>query len=176
MFIAAHEEDSVSESNHIQEQLTAAIESVELPDDPQARDIAVRWPIAATAQIDSDSRDVTGRVTIYNMVGPKACVLRSLLDVSGTSRTNSAGTATFRLNEFLCLRPGTARRLFEAPINIVVTPRSEAPAILTAKTEIASNTADVTITVWSWKLVDGSPLPGISFYWRCLAPFTSEIV
>lgn len=175
MFDDAHEEDSVSESNRIQEQLTAAVENIQVPDDPEARDILIRWPIAATAQIDSGSKDTTGRVTIYNMLGPKACVARSLLDISGVSRTSSAGTITFRLNDFLCLRPGSPGRLFEAPINVVVTPRSEGPAILTARAEIAPNTEDVAITVWSWNLSDGSPQPGISFYWRCMAPFTIEI-
>jgi hypothetical protein len=67
---------------------------------------------------------------------------------------------------------------YESPINVVVTPRGKATAMLGAEASIGPGTnnrpEDVTITVTAQDQ-NSNPVGGVRFYWRCLVPISSVV-
>ena len=125
-------------------------------------DIAVRWPISVYETSE-------GSATVHDVLGPQFCTPNHLLDVAGMASTDSDGQAELSLNQFHCLDRGKQLG-YHYPINIVATPRSNAPTVLSVWTEVVDDQPqDVRITVQSWNL-DGDTEGGIPFYWRCLVP------
>ncbi|HLG12215.1 MAG TPA: hypothetical protein VI876_10705 [Dehalococcoidia bacterium] len=161
----------MSESERIAEEVRSALRRVEAE---FGQEIAVRWPIAAYGTSE-------GSVTIYQVIpGSEYCTSHRLLDVAGTGTTRQDGRIDLSLNDFHCLdrraEPGSTVLGYDHPINVVATPRSNFPVLLTVKAQIAVGKVpqDVTITVSSWD-TNGAAVGGLPFNWRCLVPIT-EIV
>jgi hypothetical protein len=119
--------------------------------------------------IASQSYDDNGVVTYQRIFFPsKSCAQRRLLDVAGSSVTADDGKRVFLLTDFLC----STVNAFDAPVNLVVTPRSTTPFYVTTEYTLVQNPSlptsfsDLQITVLSWN-PNGSPAPGVAFDWRC---------
>lgn len=128
-------------------------------------EVVIRSPVGVnTFEPDGSitSRDIgtTGAST-------KACGSARVLDVSGTARIGSDGTAKFVLSDFHCVEGS----VYHHPVNFVATPQSHSPVYLTSVQTLTSNRRDVTITVHAWDM-NGTPAPNASFDWRCCVPFS----
>ena len=92
------------------------------------------------------------------------CTLSSVFDVAGKARTDSDGTVTMLLSDFLC---GDNRpRAFDAPAVIIATPRAKAPLSITARAQVTADKKDVQIEVETWTTA-GVPAANQSFDWNC---------
>jgi hypothetical protein len=90
-----------------------------------------------------------------------------LYDVTSLATTGADGKIVLKLTDFLC--PAEEGALsFQQPVNIVATPNSSKPFFLTVDQALShvDPIDNFEITVWAWD-ADGSPAPGVNFYWRC---------
>ena len=102
------------------------------------------------------------------------CEVNPLLDVAGSSSTDSDGRLLLLLSNFIC---GFQDAVPAEPINVVATPRTATPFNVTLTHELATTTAslaDVQITVFTWA-PDGAAAPNVPFDWRCRVAMQSVI-
>lgn len=85
-------------------------------------------------------------------------------DLGGHARTNKEGRYEWRLSNFVCL--GNNYADFSTPLSLVTTASGRRPAIMTVL--LRDTGRDVVFDVLSLAL-NGDPLPGVKFYWRCWA-------
>ena len=114
------------------------------------------------AVASSSSEDGITTLRDLVVVSPNRCYRTRLLDVGGFATTGGDGKSQFRLTEFIC---HTGER-FGQPINVVATPLSSEPCLLTLRHTLVNDGEDVEIQVWSWD-TGGKPAPTVSFDWRC---------
>lgn len=137
-------------------------------------EIAVTWPISTNQAGD-------GQVTHFHLFLQEFCSNAELLDVAGYGRTGQTGEVELSLNEFHCRDvPAAAGRNtlgYRHPVNVIATPRSSSPVLLSATARIGpgdNRPEDVFITISAWDL-GGDPAPNIRFYWRCRVPIVEVI-
>ena len=119
----------------------------------------IRFTYAVASKV---SEDCTTTLRDLVVPRPNQCYDARLLDVGGYATTGDDGRTQFRLTEFIC---HTGER-FGQPINVVATPLSSEPCLLTLRHTLVNNGEDVEIQVWSWD-TGGKPAPTVSFDWRC---------
>lgn len=130
--------------------------------------IAVSWPIAV-------STSEPGSICFYNTFRGNACSASTLLDIGGSHVTGENGMVTFHLNDFQCVSPinlGNSGTIYEYPVNVVATPTTDRPAMLSVQSKIGidnNQNSDVLITVFSWG-PNGKALGSVEFNWRCIVP------
>lgn len=126
-------------------------------------EVAVRERIAAYTEQEGEftSREIgtTGKST-------KVCAATGIQDVSGVAQSGKDGTAELMLSDFICV---SSRLRFDYPATVVATPRSESPALVTARAAPTSNRKDVRIRFETWN-PDGSPAPRLYINWMCRVP------
>lgn len=129
-------------------------------------EVAVSWPIASYKARD-------GHLAIYSALSADYCTSSDLLDVAGYGRTGNDGEVELSLNDHHCMDVGAAAGRntlgYKNPINVVATPRTSQPVILSATARIGAGDnrpEDVFITISAWD-VAGDPAGGVPFYWRC---------
>jgi hypothetical protein len=101
----------------------------------------------------------------------KSCNTTTLYDVSGVSSTLADGKRVVLISDVVCLPPTFA---FDEPINVVATPRADAPFYLTTTHALVQDpntqNIDLQITVFAWDAT-GKAAPNVAFDWRCRATF-----
>jgi hypothetical protein len=110
--------------------------------------------------------DQSGAYTIDKGISTVGCEKSDLLDIGGVARTGEDGTVEFNLKDVWC--PGRRASTFGEHANLIATPRSQVPVLLTAHAS-PEGLDGVKIKVMSWK-PDGSPAPRVEFDWRCRVP------
>lgn len=170
------EEAAVVDRDELVERFVSDLDAIpgDVLADTDADDVGVeRVSVRIAAYFAGD-----GHVTSQNFFG-NSCATSFILDVAGSSVTGADGLVVVNLNAFHCLdKPvvaGGAALRYEAPINVVATPRST-PCFVTAKVGIApvpGGNDDVHINLRA-RDANGEPLEGVRIYWRCMVPTRSE--
>jgi hypothetical protein len=113
---------------------------------------------------------ITSREIGTTGASTRGCGRTSLVDISGVARSGQDGKVEFLLSDFFCPPHPGYEPVFQSPVNLIATPRSDTPAFLTVLRFMTSDRRDVKITVFTWG-ANGSPLSNVSFDWRCRVPY-----
>lgn len=104
----------------------------------------------------------------------RSCDERSAIELDARGVTDEGGKALIRLRDYIC--QSGERQVAERPVTFLATPVSgDQPIFLTCDIEIAPDSDDVTVAVYSWS-PGGERAGRIPFSWRMRLRYATLIL